>query len=150
MTSTGHGLAVISPPPIIAAAADPRRRLAIHAMWLVRLDLSGRRPARWGQPGFARQVELVRRHLAPIHHRVLLAASFGREGFQARDAIEDVVRDLATSPTAVAYAIRWLELGDGRIRPGWTADSERPARRTSRAGTATKRPIRCPCDTSSR
>ena len=24
-------------------------------------------------------------------------------------------------PTAIAYAVRWLELGDGVPRPGWTS-----------------------------
>ncbi len=26
-----------------------------------------------------------------------------------------------TGATAVAYAVRWLELGDGVTRPGWTS-----------------------------
>ena len=50
------------------------------------------------------------------------AASFGREAFQSSHA-EDAE---AAGPVTAAYAIRWLELGDGIPRPpwgSWLADS---------------------------
>jgi hypothetical protein len=65
-------------------------------------------------------VDLVRLHLRPIHSRQVLAASFGREAFHAGASSG------GTGPVAVAYAIRWLELGDRVERPRfeiWLAES---------------------------
>jgi len=48
-----------------------------------------------------------------------LAASFVREAFQSREF--DGPREPATlRALRVAYALRWLELGDGILRRGWT------------------------------
>jgi hypothetical protein len=52
----------------------------------------------------------------------MLAASFGREAFHVpilrdRDGTDE--RGLE-SAVRVAYALRWLELGDGHERPAWT------------------------------
>jgi hypothetical protein len=81
---------------------------------------------------FGREVELVRRHLAPIRSRVVLAASFGREAFHVDSAGPPEV----AGPVTVAYAIRWLELGDGQERPRWDAwlaeSALRPTAATSR------------------
>ena len=66
---------------------------------------------------FAREVDLVRLHLAPIRSRLGLAASFGREAFHA-DIAADGPND---GPVTAAYAIRWLELGDGIGRGPWAA-----------------------------
>ena len=74
----------------------------------------------WGEPAFAREVDLVRCHLAPIRSRRGLAASFGREAFH-RPAIERPPDPLLVGPVRIAYAVRWLELGDGEPRPGWTS-----------------------------
>jgi hypothetical protein len=68
-------------------------------------------------PVFGRQVDLVRLHLAPIRSRAGLAASFGREAFHAeldRDGV-----DVDAGSVTAAYAIRWLELGNGVRRPPW-------------------------------
>jgi hypothetical protein len=47
-----------------------------------------------------------------------LIASFGREAFQALGSPEaDASPRLV--PVRVAYALRWLELGDGRPLPSW-------------------------------
>jgi len=68
-----------------------------------------RRPERWTQPTFRREIEHVRAHLAPLRTRKTLAASYGREAFHV--TLDDAARD---DPSAVrlAYALRWLELGD--------------------------------------
>jgi hypothetical protein len=60
----------------------------------------------------------------PVRSRPALASSFGREAFNV--AVDDGWRAGATTasteahestgPVLVAYAIRWLELGDGRRR----------------------------------
>jgi len=68
--------------------------------------------------GFAREVELIRRHLAPFRHRRTLADSFGREAFQS---LGDVGPDIALGPIRAAYAIRWLELGRGERLPPFSA-----------------------------
>jgi hypothetical protein len=47
-----------------------------------------------------------------------LAASFGREAF--RSAAPGPQDRLPASPSRAAYAIRWLELGDGIRRPAWS------------------------------
>jgi hypothetical protein len=101
-----------------------QRRAATPARTLTRIALStlrgarrpDRRPARWSGATFAGEVDLVRLHLVPIRSRVGLAASFAREAFHAdfSTAIDDSI-----GPVTVAYAIRWLELGDGVARPPW-------------------------------
>jgi hypothetical protein len=58
---------------------------------------------------FSREVDTIRVHLGPIRSRASLAASFEREATRI-----EAVR--------LAYAIRWLELGDGIARPPWRTD----------------------------
>ena len=96
--------------------ATPARMLALVALaTLRRARRADGRPARWAAPVFGRDVDLVRLHLAPIRSRVGLAASFGREAFHA-----DVTSDGDfEGPVTAAYAIRWLELGDGMDRGPW-------------------------------
>jgi hypothetical protein len=104
--------------PISAPASAPHRALALDALRIVRVLRD--RPllaGSWGEPAFARQVEAVRRQLAPIRDRRGLAASYGREAFRMWDARERRPSPLDAIP--VAYAVRWLELGDGVARPGW-------------------------------
>ncbi len=96
---------------------DPRRRLARSALSLLVIQGAAPRPSAWDRPVFCREVELIRRHLAPLRSRAALAASFGREGFHV--SVPDDREALARSPAAVAYAIRWLELSDGAARPMW-------------------------------
>jgi hypothetical protein len=113
------------------SSPTPARALTLVA--LATLRRAGRvagRPARWAAPTFAREVDLVRLHLAPIRSRSGLAASFGREAFHA-----DVASDRAnTGPVTAAYAIRWLELGDGAVRPAWEAWLADAAPRPGAAG----------------
>jgi hypothetical protein len=99
--------------------------LALDAIRL-RRDLRDvhRRQDWWASPSFAREVELVRAHLAPLRNRRSLTASFGREAFHSLggDAGPGETRAGGTpiGPTRAAYAIRWLELGSGTSLPAWT------------------------------
>ena len=77
-------------------------------------------PPRWSTRAFGREVALVRAQLAPILSRKALAESFRREAAVAATATPATVdRPEPPGPVRVAYAIRWLELGDDRIRPNW-------------------------------
>jgi hypothetical protein len=118
--------------PAPAPAPTPQRALALDALHLLR-HLRGTIAAgpAWSDVSFGRQVEAVRRQLAPIRSRAGLAASFGREAFHVRrastDAIDGSAPAMATpGPVRLAYALRWLELGDGQPRPAW---SEMPYRK---------------------
>jgi hypothetical protein len=105
--------------PISAPASAPHRALALDALRVVRMLRD--RPlvaGPWGEPAFTRQVEAVRRQLAPFRDRRGLAASYGREAFRMRDARERH-RPSLVDAIPVAYAVRWLELGDGVARAGW-------------------------------
>lgn len=117
-TSTGVLLspgALLPPAPVPA----PARALALDALRVIRaLRDPARRPARWAQPSFGAEVELVRRHLAPVRSRQTLAASYGREAFHL--VISRGERD-DPSPIRLAYALRWMELRDGATGPSWQA-----------------------------
>lgn len=82
-------------------------------------------PASWLRPGFALEVDRTRAQLAPIRTRKGLLASFSREASIAATRIRVGPATAATAaqpppgPVRVAYAIRWLELGDGRPRGPW-------------------------------
>ncbi|HEX2469037.1 MAG TPA: hypothetical protein VHK05_00485 [Candidatus Limnocylindrales bacterium] len=105
--------ALLPPAPVPA----PARALALDALRVVRaLRDPARRPARWAQPSFGAEVELVRRHLAPVRSRQTLAASYGREAFHL--VISRGERD-DPSPIRLAYALRWMELRDGATGPSW-------------------------------
>ncbi len=122
-----HPLEVLLPsggalPP--APAPAPHRVLALDAIRLRRdLQNGDRHPDSWASPLFAREVGLVRAHLAPLRSRRSLTASFGREAFHSLggDAGAGVSRAGSTpiGPTRAAYAIRWLELGSGTSLPVW-------------------------------
>ena len=81
-----------------------------------------------GEAGFRRQVETIRRQLAPVGSRVALASSYGREA--ARHRVESLpatvdgsraARSSTVTPLQVAYALRWLELADPEPRAAaWT------------------------------
>lgn len=99
-----------------APAPAPHRALALDAYRLRRsLRDASRRPDEWADEAFAREVELIRRHLAPLRQRRSLAASFGREAFQSLD--ETSTDTTALGPIRIAYAIRWLELGGAALLP---------------------------------
>lgn len=113
-------------PPVapVVEPASPARGLAMAALAVVRVSRGrGPRPRAWDAPAFARDVDLVRTHLGPIRRRQILAASFGREAFHGGPAADAA----GLGPVVVAYAIRWLELGDGVRRPGFTAWLAEPA-----------------------
>jgi hypothetical protein len=73
----------------------------------------------WGEPALAREVDRVRRDLAPIVSRRALASSFAREAFR-RSAPVTAREAIAVEAVRLAYALRWLELGDGAARAGWS------------------------------
>lgn len=100
-----------------APAPAPARALALDALRLLRrLRDPARRPDRWSQASFRREIELIRAHLAPLRTRKALAASYGREAFHV--SMDDAARD-DPGPVGLAYALRWLELGGGDVRPIW-------------------------------
>lgn len=102
-----------------APAPAPARALALDALRLLRrLRDPSRRPDRWSQPSFRREIELIRAHLAPLRTRRTLAASYGREAFHL--SLDDAARD-DPGPVRLAYALRWLELGSGDLGPVWPA-----------------------------
>jgi hypothetical protein len=102
---------------------SPSRALALVALAAIRHSRRPTdRPTAWSRPGYAREVDLIRLHLRPVRTRPVLAASFGREAFHAGPPPTTA----EIGPVVVAYAIRWLELGDGVDRPGfevWLAES---------------------------
>jgi hypothetical protein len=66
--------------PRSSPVSAPARALALDAIRLLRrLRDPARRPERWSQPAFRREVDLVRAQLVPLRTRPTLAASFGRE-----------------------------------------------------------------------
>jgi hypothetical protein len=127
--SRSGGAATIGSPPLEvllpssgalapAPAPAPHRALALDALRLRRgLRDADRRPAGWDDAAFAREVELIRCHLAPLRNRRSLTASFGREAFQTLDL--DRRQPPPLGPIRAAYAIRWLELGGGASLPAW-------------------------------
>jgi hypothetical protein len=102
-------------PPRTGAGARPGARAGCAPPHPSPRDPS-RRPARWTQPAFGAEVELIRRHLAPVRTRQTLAASYGREAFHV--ASDDRATD-DPSPIRLAYALRWMELRDGATGPSW-------------------------------
>jgi hypothetical protein len=122
------------PPTVDAAEAaigrtpvqpDSRHELARLALDIVvRTSEPQAVPARWRTVPFGREVDRTRAQLGPIRSRDALARSFGREASIAvtrSAATEPAATPLTPGPVRVAYAVRWLELGDGRERPSWTA-----------------------------
>jgi hypothetical protein len=106
---------VVVPAPVPA----PARALALDALRLLRrLRDPARRPERWSQPAFTREIQLVRAHLAPLRTRKALAASYGREAFHL--SMDAANRD-DPGPVRLAYALRWLELGTGDVGHIWPA-----------------------------
>ncbi len=117
-------------PPVVGPHPTPaqppvaeRRTLARDALRILsRLHVGGQLPEPWTTASFGREVEFVRAHLRPIRTRMMLAASFGREAFHVpilREPEHDQEHGLR-SAVGVAYAIRWLELGDGEPLPHWS------------------------------
>jgi hypothetical protein len=114
------------------AVVAPERILARIALELiVQAARPKQMPARWRTPSFGRELAAVRAQLGPVRSRSALAASFSRDAAIAATTPPTVpsqpsstiaIRPLgldAPGPVRVAYAIRWLELGDGRERASW-------------------------------
>jgi hypothetical protein len=99
--------------------------LALDALRLRRaLRAGNQRPVPWMEPRFAREVELVRCHLAPLRSRRSLTASFGREAFHGLDMMGAIP---PIGPIRAAYAIRWFELGGRSTLPTWTDLLDEPS-----------------------
>ena len=91
----------------------PSAMIALDALQVAGWMRSGSRGTRRAGDRIGTQVEHIRAQLAPIRSRAGLEASFGREAFRSAAFGEDAVRDLEASPVRIAYALRWLELGEG-------------------------------------
>ncbi len=110
----------------LAPALTPQQALALDALRVLRQIRGGTiTEPTWTEVAFGREIDAIRRQLAPIHSRSGLAASFSREAFLVRRASLDRRADGEADPSPpgpvrLAYALRWLELGDGRPRPAWT------------------------------
>jgi hypothetical protein len=83
-------------------------------------------PTGWLLPGFARDVDLVRRQLGPLRDRSMLVVSYERESARLaalrRLAADPAARPLPLDPLEAAYAVRWLELADGGgALPAWAS-----------------------------
>ena len=114
----------------VAPAPAPHRVLALDALAIRRLLRDRPRDAGlWGEPAFAREVDRIRAQLAPIRDRRGLAASWGREAFRVHGQDPRDAPDAHARPRAsrAAYAVRWLELGDGIRRPAWSEFVADPA-----------------------
>ncbi len=97
-----------------------------HELGRLALDLAVRTaepinlPPRWATFAFGQEVDRTRAQLAPIRSRAGLLASFAREASIAVTRTAEP-SPAPVGPVRVAYAIRWLELGDGRRRPAWAS-----------------------------
>ena len=114
------GVASAGPVGTCIEPDDPRHELGRLALDLVlRTSEPLRLPERWTRTPFGREVDRTRGQLAPIRTRAALAASFSREASVAATRLAPLTPADPPGPVRVAYAIRWLELGDGRPRPDW-------------------------------
>lgn len=109
------------------------RDQAAHDLARIALDVVVRAvepaslPRRWSTHAFAREVAAVRAQLAPIRSRETLAESFGREAAIAATSTPPTIDPPEPpGPVRVAYAVRWLELGDDRLRPSWAEWTGQP------------------------
>ena len=113
-----------APAPTLSRAPAPDAlRILRRFCGSVEIDVA------WSDPVLERAVEAVRRQLAPIRSRRALAGSFEREAFHVRRPVSSPDRRIEPpGPVRLAYAIRWLELGDGQSRPPWAALRDARAR----------------------
>ena len=117
----------IAPVDARSDAAHDLARIALDVV--VRAVDPASLPRRWSTHAFAREVAAVRTQLAPIRSRDSLAESFCREASIAATVTPPTIDPppQPPGPVRVAYAIRWLELGDDRLRPSWAEWTGRPA-----------------------
>lgn len=89
-------------------------RLSALAAALDRLD-EGRPPASWLVHPSDGDVETVLAHLVPIGSRSALAASYAREGRRLLAGVHGPARSAdVVDAIDLAYALRWVQLGDVR------------------------------------
>jgi hypothetical protein len=103
--------------PITSTGAE--LRLAALAAAIMRLHEEGRCPAGWRVEPFGREVSAVLGQLVPIRSAATLASSYAREGRRLSTvppapstAAVDVTHPDVGDAIDVAYALRWLELGE--------------------------------------
>jgi hypothetical protein len=135
-------MSIATRPPDEARPAGPAARTAARelprdALLLLRnlRDRPPRDAGPWGEPAFAREVDRIRAQLAPIRDRRGLAASWGPEAFRVHGPDPRDAPDAPDAPgtharpraSRAAYAVRWLELGDGIRRPAWSEFVADPA-----------------------
>ena len=121
--STTDGPSASDAPPTSGRAPRPGELLPTDLARIVRrLHDHPRDAGLWGEPAFAWEVDRVRRQLAPIVSRRALASSFLRESFRTAWVPPSgiAIEPGSIGPVHCAYAVRWLELGDGAPRPGWS------------------------------
>jgi hypothetical protein len=124
--STTDGPSASDAPPTSDRASRSGELLPTDLARIVRrLHDHPRDAGLWGEPAFAWEVDRVRRQLAPIVSRRALAASFAREAFRTAGAAVSTAAGQVVAPGSIgpvhcAYGVRWLELGDGAPRPGWS------------------------------
>jgi hypothetical protein len=115
-----HGFDPVA--PVVARSEEGRELARIALDVVVRALDPASLPPRWSTRAFAREVAAIRAQLAPIRSRRSLIDSFAREAAVAATATPPTADPAAPpGPVRVAYAIRWLELGDERLRPSWDA-----------------------------
>ena len=122
-------------PPTVDVAATAIGRALVepggrHELARLALDVVVRTsepqtvPPQWRTVRFGREVDGTRAQLGPIRSREALARSFEREATVSVTRSLSPDRDatpVTPGPIRVAYAVRWLELGDDRARSSWTA-----------------------------
>ena len=125
--STTDGPSASDAPPTSGRASRPGELLPADLARIVRrLRDHPRDAGLWGEPAFAWEVDRVRHQLAPIVSRRALASSFAREASRtawaplSSAAAATPLEPGSIGPVHCAYAVRWLELGDGAPRPGWS------------------------------
>jgi hypothetical protein len=115
----------VRPRPVAGPPPSAEHALAARAAELTAALAAPAPPSSWALAGFARDVDLVRRQLGPLHDRGMLVASYERESSRLA-ALRRLAADPATPPSPVdpieaAYALRWLELAPGAVPlPPWS------------------------------
>lgn len=85
------------------------------------LSRDDERPATWLAPAFGRQIATVRSRVTTIAHTRHLAARLGPDATGAEAGrFERAARRLAADATAVALAIRWIEIQTDMRLPSWS------------------------------
>ena len=113
------------PRPVAGPPPSAEHALAARAAELTAALAAPVPPSSWTLAGFARDVDLVRRQLGPLHDRGMLVASYERESSRLA-ALRRLASDPTTPPSPVdpieaAYALRWLELAPGAAPlPPWS------------------------------